>query len=279
MLNAGLVDVRAAVEGEDLGIGESLRGIAERGDLVVAVRHDPPVEERHRLALADALAVDGRVTDSARHLDAVRALRDLGHRARDLGGRSSRIEGDERGHALRDVAGRDDPNLHLRDLRGLLGGEDHVAVVGKDDDGLRVRGADRGQELLGRRIHGRAAAERGRAERARDLREPLARDDRDDTNFSRRHARRRSHHDPGRALVLGGHRVQVLDDDVADPARGEADADDLVGLKRVHVDLHQGLVADDEHAIGSELQHLLADLSDRPRWRLDEELNVVGPFP
>src|SRR5919108_4988147 len=55
VLDAGIVDVRTAVEREDLRVGQAFRGIAERGDLVVAMRDDTPIEEGHRLTLTDAL--------------------------------------------------------------------------------------------------------------------------------------------------------------------------------------------------------------------------------
>src|SRR3989442_6718641 len=69
VLNAFLVDARTAVEREDLGVGQPARRVAEHRHLIIPVRHDPAVEERHRLALAHALAVDSRVADRARHLD------------------------------------------------------------------------------------------------------------------------------------------------------------------------------------------------------------------
>ena len=79
--------------------------------------------------------------------------------------------------------------------------------------------------------------------------------------------------------MLGGHGVEVLDDNIPDAARGQSDPDDLVGPKRVHVNLNDGLVADDEDAVGAELQHLFADGCDRARWIFDQELHVVRAFP
>jgi hypothetical protein len=60
-------------------------------------------------------------------------------------------------------------------------------------------------------------------------------------------------------------------------ARG--DADDLVREQRVHVDLRDGRISDDEHAVGAELEHLLTDLLDRTRWARDEALDVVRAGP
>ena len=79
--------------------------------------------------------------------------------------------------------------------------------------------------------------------------------------------------------MLGGHRVEILDDDVSDPTGRQPDANDLVGLQRMDVDLHQRLVADHQDAIRAELHHLVSDLRDRPRWLLDEELHVVPALP
>ena len=79
--------------------------------------------------------------------------------------------------------------------------------------------------------------------------------------------------------MLGGHRVEVLHDNIPDAARGQSDPDDLVGPKRVHVNLDDGLVADDEDAVGAELQHLVADLRDGPFRILDEKLDVVRALP
>src|SRR5438270_12078539 len=61
VLHPSVVDVRTAVQGEDLGIGQPLRRVAEDRHLVLAMRDDPPVEEGHGLTLPNALAVDGRV--------------------------------------------------------------------------------------------------------------------------------------------------------------------------------------------------------------------------
>ena len=63
--------------------------------------------------------------------------------------------------------------------------------------------------------------------------------------------------------MLGGHRVEIFDDDVGDASRGESDANDLIRLEGVDVHLEELFVADHEHAIGAELEHLLAHGGDR----------------
>src|SRR3989441_3867218 len=78
MLDTYLVDAGSAVEREDLGGGQPACGVAEHRDLILSVRHDPAIEEGHRLTLAHALAVDRRVADRACDLDAVGPLGDLG---------------------------------------------------------------------------------------------------------------------------------------------------------------------------------------------------------
>src|SRR5205814_7646911 len=82
VLHRSVVYIGRAVQREDLGIGQSLRGVDEDRLLVLAVRDDAAVEERHRLALFYALAIDRRIPHGARDLDAVRAVRDLAHRLR-----------------------------------------------------------------------------------------------------------------------------------------------------------------------------------------------------
>ena len=129
---------------------------------------DLAVEERHRLALPHLRSVDGRVADRPRHLDAVRAVRDLAHLRGDLGRILGRVEGHERGHPLRDVVGRDDVHVHVRVLRRLLGRQHDVLVVREDDDRARVRLADRAEQVFRRRVHRRAAAQHRGAERPRD---------------------------------------------------------------------------------------------------------------
>src|SRR2546423_6847853 len=125
VLHPSVVHIRAAVQREDLGIRQSLRRIDEDGLLVLAVRDDATVEQRHGLALLYALAIDRRIPHGARDLDAVRAVRDLAHRLRVGGGILRWIERDESGHPLRDVPRRPDGDRDARDLRGLLRGEDH----------------------------------------------------------------------------------------------------------------------------------------------------------
>ena len=263
VLHARVVNVGAAVEREDLRVGQPLRRLTEDGLLVLAVRDDAAVEEGHGLTLSNPLAIDGRIADRARHLDPVRAIGDLAHRLRVVGSALRRIERDERSHALGDVAGGHDLHGDARCLRGLLRGEDHVLVVRQHNDRRRVRGRDRGEELLGRRVHRRTAAERGRAERSGHRGEALARDDRHDADRRSGCARRRGDDDARRSLVLGGHRVEIFDDDVRDPARGESDANDLIGLEGVDVDLEELFVADHEDAVSAELEHLLAHGGDR----------------
>jgi hypothetical protein len=85
--------------------------------------------------------------------------------------------------------------------------------------------------------------------------------------------------DPRRSLVLCRHRVEILNDDIAEPARSHADRDDLVGLQCVDVDLHHRFIADHEHTVGAELRHLSANVFDRSRRVLHEELHVVRAGP
>src|SRR5207245_3353020 len=216
----------------------------------------------------------GGVAYRVRHLEPVRPLGDLRHLARDVIRLLRRIERHERGHPLGDVVRHDHAGVHVRVRGRLLRGEHDVLVVRQDHDRPRVGLADRAKELLGRGVHRRAATQYGRTERPRDRGEAVAGHDGDDPDRRGGAARRGRHDDARRALVLGGHRVEILDDDVRDAARGEADADDLVRLERVDVDLYDGLVADDEDAVGAELEHLLADLLDGARRTLDEELDV-----
>ena len=79
--------------------------------------------------------------------------------------------------------------------------------------------------------------------------------------------------------MLRRHRIEILHDHVAEAARGHPDRDDLVGLQRVNVDLHDRFVPHDEHAIGAELGHLRPDFLDRPRGMLHQELHVVRARP
>src|SRR5256885_15260012 len=104
VLHPSVVYIRSAIQREDLGIRQSLRRIDEDGLLVFTVRDDTAVEQRHRLSLLYALAIDRRIPHGARDLDAMRADRDLAHRPRVGGGILRWIERDERGHPLRDVA-------------------------------------------------------------------------------------------------------------------------------------------------------------------------------
>ena len=79
--------------------------------------------------------------------------------------------------------------------------------------------------------------------------------------------------------MLGGHRVEILDDHIGDATGREPDANDLVRLERVDVDLEELLVAHHEHAVRSELEHLLAHRGDRARGAFHQELNVVCALP
>ena len=211
----------------------------------------------------------------------MRALRDLAHLLHHDLGVLVRIERDERSHALTDVARRDDGNLGLRELRGRLRREDHVLVVRQHDDVSRVRLSDAREDLLGRGVHRRATPHRHGPQRFGDVRESVARDDRQHADRRRapRAPRRRLDHDPCRPLVLGGHCVEILDHHIRDTARREADAKDLVRLKRVDMHLHHGLITDDEDAVGAEALHLLAYVDDGTRGILDEELHVVRALP
>src|SRR5438552_11504124 len=82
VLDPGLVHVCAAVQREDLGVGQSLRRFAKDGLLVLTVCDDTPVEQGHRLTFSHILAVDRRVPTRAGHLYAVSAVRDFAHRLR-----------------------------------------------------------------------------------------------------------------------------------------------------------------------------------------------------
>ena len=117
-----------------------------------------------------------------------------------------------------------------------------------------------------------------RAERCRDAAETVPRHHGHDRE-RRRVLRRSRHDDPRPGLVLRGHRVEILDDDVADPAGARRDADDLVRIERVDVDLRDGLVAYHEDTVGAELEHVPAEVFDRARRIRDQALDVVGAGP
>ena len=77
--------------------------------------------------------------------------------------------------------GRDDGDVQAAHARGLLGGEDDVAVVGQDDDLLGAEGLDGVEQLRGAGIHGLAAVDDGvAAELAEELLVAVAGDDGDD---------------------------------------------------------------------------------------------------
>src|SRR5438445_12891374 len=101
VLHPSLVDVRAAVQREDLGIRQPFRRIAENGLLVLAVRDDPAVEQCHSLALLYSLTVDGPIAHGARPLPALRTFSDLAHALRRSGEILRRYEWEHRGHARR----------------------------------------------------------------------------------------------------------------------------------------------------------------------------------
>ena len=106
----------------------------------------------------------------------------VGHRAGVGGGVERRVECEQRGDALRGVAGRDDDEpLVLADLRRLLGGEADVRVVGQQQDLAGAGEAGDPEQLAGARVVRLAAVEDlVDAELLVDLREAVAGDDRDD---------------------------------------------------------------------------------------------------
>ena len=81
------------------------------------------------IAVAHADAVDVGVADGARHLDGACTARGLLHRTRDRLEIALRVEGDERGHALRHRARRDDADPLGGCFGRALRGRDDVLVV------------------------------------------------------------------------------------------------------------------------------------------------------
>ena len=131
--------------------------------------------------------------------------------------------------------------------RGLLGGEDDVAVVRQDHDLLDAEVLDRLEQLGGAGIHGLTAVDDGvAAELAEQLLVAGAGHDGDDDGaaFS----------DLGRGrsepfVALPRLRVHVVDLDVADGAVLERFCEHDAGVVDVHVHLDRLLVADHQSAV------------------------------
>ena len=154
--------------------------------------------------------------------------------------------------------------VRSRHRRDLARGEDHVRVVGQEQDLAGVDALDRLEQLTGARVRALAALhDRRDAEVVEDRREALAGDDRDDPERQRRaRGARRPRAVPvrmdGPARVGGelgrpglahvaGLVVEVLDADLAQGALGQPEPDDVVGPLVVDVDLERTGVARDEH--------------------------------
>src|SRR2546423_14705186 len=77
VLHPSVVHIRAAVQREDLGIGQALRRIDEDRLLVLAVRDDAAAEQRHGPALLYAPAIDRRIPHAPRDPDPLPPVRHL----------------------------------------------------------------------------------------------------------------------------------------------------------------------------------------------------------
>ena len=192
-----------------------------------------------------------------RDLDRLHPLCLRAHRRDVLIDVALRAECDDRGDALRHVVRLDEMHLLLGQAGDLLCRENHVAVVGQQDDVVVGDSVDGVEQVLGGWVHRLAAFDDGvNTECLEDLDQPLAGHDRDhaDAVGARRLGGRR-----GLALedaaVLARHVADVELEQLAVPA---GDADHTRRVVRVHVHLHELGLTDNEHRVAQRLD-VIAD--------------------
>ena len=238
------------------------------------------VDHAHDVALMDLLALVGGVAHGVGDGRGVHVLGGLGH---GLGvllhahvGGEGQHRGDSHGHGL----GGQNDHVLLRQLRGLLGREDDVGVVGQDEHVSGVGGLHRLGQILNAGIHGLSAVhDLIHHQILEDAVDALAQRNGHDAVVLQLGGLRLGGSLP-LGLALAGLLEHVVHLDGVQLAQLQRILHGLAGVVGVHVHLHHGQIGDDQHAVADLLQalaqaHDLALLHVRTRVG-DDELRAVA---
>ncbi len=257
-LSLGFLYVAAPVEGHDMtiaGVGGDNSAMGHFMDMLAYDRKDA-VEEADYLSSDNGPAVHDGVAMCGGDFDGMNVLDGVFHGLQDLVAGEFRDVGEQGGDALSLAAGGDDVEGFADDFGSLAGGEDDVGVVREDDHVFRAGGASGFQQFLGAGVHGALAGNDGVAAEIIEEADEAVTPGYGDNSEVRSCLLLAVEGEE--ALVL---LVDVIYLDADGVAKGGSVGNNLIGLKRVKVDLGEGRVANDDEG-GAPLREVAAEGGD-----------------